>query len=58
MPLHELANLPPEKRAQQYRAMAEEAERCAAAASGAIRQSYELMAQQWRKLADETERQR
>ena len=56
-PADDIAKLPPKKRAQHYRAMAEEAERCAANATGGLKQSYELMAQQWRKLAGDAERQ-
>ncbi len=54
--LEELGKLPPAERAKRYRALADEADRAAAAASPAVKQSYVIMAEQWRKLADDLER--
>jgi hypothetical protein len=50
-----ISDLPPRERVTVYRQFAEEAEKHANAASGAIRQSYALIADQWRKLAEELE---
>ena len=48
------AELPAAERAARYHALAEDAERLArTAATDSIRDSYTLMARQWRKLADE-----
>ena len=55
--MSDIPDLPPEKRAQRYREMAAEADGFAATSEGPIRQSYLLMAEQWRRLAAETERQ-
>ena len=56
--LEELSNLPPSERAKRYRELAAEADRYAENSSEAVRQSYRIMAEQWRKLADDLERRR
>jgi hypothetical protein len=51
--MQELSDLPPEQRAAKYREFAADAEAWAERSSGQARQSYLLIAEQWRKLADE-----
>jgi hypothetical protein len=52
----ELSELPPDRRAASYRALADDAEREAARARNeAMRSAYLLMAQQWLQLAEEVE---
>jgi hypothetical protein len=51
----ELSDLPPKERARRYRQLAVDAEVEGRRALGAARQSYELLAAHWRKLADELE---
>ena len=51
----ELSELPPRERADQYRQLAADADAWAQRSSGPARQSYLLIAEQWRKLADEIE---
>jgi len=54
--MSELFQLPPADRAKRYREFAAEASRLAEAASDrAARQSYMLIAEQWRKRADAIE---
>jgi hypothetical protein len=53
--LEELSNLPPSARAERYRELALEADRYAEKSSEAARQAYRLMAEQWRKLAEDLE---
>jgi hypothetical protein len=55
--LDALGKLPPLERAKAYLGLADEADRYAASASGEdVRQSYRIMAQQWRQLAEQTEK--
>ena len=51
----EISELPPRERAKRYRQFADDAEKWAERSSGAARQSYLLIAEQWRKLATEIE---
>jgi hypothetical protein len=52
----ELSELPPDRRAASYRALAEDAEREAARARDeTMRSAYLVMAQQWLQLAEEVE---
>jgi hypothetical protein len=53
----DISRLPPKERAAHYRRLAEDADKYAKTATGPIRQSYELIAEQWRKLAEEIESQ-
>ena len=52
----ELADLPPGVRARLYREFAADARREAASATGAPKESYLLIAEQWEKLAEEQDR--
>ena len=49
----ELSKLPPAIRAERYLALAGDALRHAAMSKGPLRDSYLLMAEQWRKMAAE-----
>ena len=49
----ELSKLPAEERAKRYRQFAEDAEKWAMAADKSARPSYLVMAQTWRKLAEQ-----
>ena len=49
----ELSKLPAAQRAWRYRQFAEDAEKWAMAADKSARQSYLVMAQTWRKLAEQ-----
>ncbi len=49
----ELSELPPAGRARRYRELARETERLAAKAEGRTRDAYQLIAEQWHRLADE-----
>ena len=51
----EFSELPPKERAKRYRQLAQDAEKLAGQSKGGIRESYLIMAEQWRKLADEVE---
>ena len=51
----EYSELAPRERAKRYRELAREAEKMAANSRNSVRQSYLVMADQWRKLADEVE---
>ena len=51
----EFSELPPWERAKRYRQLAQDAEKMAAQSKDPIRESYLLMAEQWRKLADQVE---
>jgi hypothetical protein len=51
----ELADLPPKERAEKYRQFAVDADAWAQRSNGPARQSYLLIAEQWRKLAEEIE---
>jgi uncharacterized protein (DUF2252 family) len=52
----ELSQLPAPERAKRYRQMADDADREASrATTTSVREAYQLMAKQWRRLADETD---
>jgi hypothetical protein len=51
----ELSDLPPKERVEKYRQFATDAEAWAQRSQGQARQSYLLIAEQWRKLAEEIE---
>jgi hypothetical protein len=51
----EYSELAPRERAKRYRELARDAEKMAASSKNTVRQSYLIMAEQWRKLADEVE---
>lgn len=51
----EFSELPPREKAKRYRQLAQDAEKLAAQSRDRIRESYLLMAEQWRKLADSVE---
>ena len=51
----EYSQLAPRERALRYRQLAKDAEKQAACSKGSIKESYFVMAEQWRKLADEVE---
>ena len=52
----EISDLPPTERAARYRALAEDAKRQGSrATSESMRDSYDMMAAQWTKLADEAD---
>jgi hypothetical protein len=53
----DVSRLPPKERAAHYRRLAQDADNLAKSSSGTIRHSYELIAEQWRKLAHEIETQ-
>lgn len=48
-------HLAPKERAKRYRELAEEAEQSGLKSRGDTREAYRLMAEQWRKLAEEVE---
>ena len=52
MGMTELSNLSPEERVRRYRELAEAAEKSAAVSRGFVRESYLLLADQWRWLAE------
>jgi hypothetical protein len=52
----DISELPSPERAKRYREMADDAERFARRSNGTVRESYELMAKQWRRLAEETDK--
>ena len=52
----EFDELWPLQRANRYRAMAEDARKEAATATGRVRESYLLWAKRWEKLAEKVER--
>ena len=54
--MNEQSGLTPTQRALQFRRLAESAERRAAEEAGPLRDSFLYLADQWRLLADETER--
>jgi hypothetical protein len=56
MGMTELSNLSPEERARRYRELAETAEKAAADSQGFVRESYLVLANQWRWLAERAER--
>jgi hypothetical protein len=51
----DISDLPPRERAVHYRSMAEDADGYAKRSKGSARESYVLMARQWRQLADEAD---
>jgi hypothetical protein len=51
----EFSELAPRERAKRYRQLAQDAEKLAGQSKDRIRESYLIMAEQWRKLADEVE---
>jgi hypothetical protein len=51
----QLSDLPAPERAERYRDLAREADRMASCTGGTVREAYEQMAKQWRRLADETD---
>jgi hypothetical protein len=51
----EYSELAPRERVKRYRELAREAEKMAANSRNSVRESYLVMADQWRKLADEVE---
>jgi hypothetical protein len=53
----DVSRLPPKERAAHFRRLAEDAAKFAKSSTGPIRQSYELIAEQWLKLAEEIETQ-
>ena len=55
--MSDISRLSPKERAAHYRRLAQDADKFAKSSTGAIRQSYELIAEQWRKLADEIDAQ-
>jgi len=50
----ELSDLPPARRIERYRELAEQARLSALRTEGEIRQAYLLLARQWAKLARDT----
>ena len=54
--MSEYWQLPPHDRAKRYRVLAEDARREAANATGETRDSYQAIAEQWDKLAEDLEK--
>jgi hypothetical protein len=51
----DLSNLPPRERAKKYRQFSEDALKWAEASKGQVSDYYRIIADEWRKLADELE---
>ncbi len=55
MSMPEFSHLPPKERARRYRELAQDARREAANSKGPAQQSYLLIAEQWEKLAADSD---
>jgi hypothetical protein len=51
----DFSKLPPEEQVKRYRQMAADAAAVAAKSTGTTREAYKVIAEQWRKLAEDIE---